>query len=189
MKALMDSGELDLHGFICPGHVTAIIGANAYRFLTEDYRAPCVVAGFEPLDAIHGLYMLIKQLEEGRVKIEIQYKRVVTWEGNRKAQKIMEEVFEICDSNWRGIGMIPMSGLRLKEQFSDFNAERKFAIGEGVNEESGSCSCGEILRGILTPNQCSFFGKTCTPETPVGPCMVSSEGTCAAYYKYGTFNF
>ncbi|HHT9130024.1 MAG TPA: hydrogenase formation protein HypD [Candidatus Brocadiaceae bacterium] len=210
MKAILDLGELNLHGFICPGHVTAIIGANAYRFIAEDYRAPCVVAGFEPLDAIYGLYMLIKQLEEGRNDIEIQYKRVVTWDGNAKAQRIVKQVFEICDSSWRGIGTIPMSGLRLKEEFADFDAEKKYTIEETGGEEptwdasnlqfdgeylkskirnQGSeiqrgCACGEVLRGLLTPNQCPLFGKICSPETPVGPCMVSFEGTCAAYYKY-----
>ncbi|MBU6391832.1 MAG: hydrogenase formation protein HypD [Planctomycetota bacterium] len=203
MKALLDLGELNLHGFICPGHVTTIIGANAYRFIAEDYHAPCVVAGFEPLDAIHGLYMLVKQLEEGRNDIEIQYKRVVTWNGNVKAQKIIEQVFEICDSSWRGIGTIPMSGLRLKEEFADFNAEKRFGIksetfekpldmildlrldnGDLKSEIQTGCACGEVLRGLLIPNQCPLFGKVCSPETPVGPCMVSFEGTCAAYYKY-----
>ncbi|UJS17914.1 MAG: hydrogenase formation protein HypD [Candidatus Jettenia sp.] len=185
MKALLDSGELDLHGFLCPGHVTAIIGANAYKFLAEEYQAPCVVAGFEPLDAIHGLYMLIKQLKEDRVEIEIQYKRVVTWEGNTRAQRILEQVFEICDSNWRGIGKIPMSGLRLKNEFADFDAEKKFVIEAGIDEEPQGCACGDVLKGLLTPNQCPLFGKICTPESPVGPCMVSFEGTCAAYYTYG----
>ncbi|MCF6159385.1 MAG: hydrogenase formation protein HypD [wastewater metagenome] len=184
MKALLDSGEIDLHGFLCPGHVTAIIGAGAYKFLAEDYHAPCVVAGFEPLDAIHGIYMLIRQLEENRTEIEIQYKRVVTWEGNTKAQKIIEEVFEICDSNWRGIGMIPVSGLKLKSTFADFDAEKKFSLENTANEDLRGCACGDVLKGLITPGQCSFFGKTCTPETPIGPCMVSFEGTCAAYYKY-----
>ncbi|GAB60837.1 MAG: hydrogenase formation protein HypD [Candidatus Jettenia sp.] len=185
MKALLDSSELDLHGFLCPGHVTAIIGAKAYGFLAENYHSPCVVAGFEPLDAIHGLYMLIKQLEEGRAEIEIQYKRVVTWDGNTRAQRILEHVFEICDSNWRGIGKIPMSGLRLKNEFADFDAEKKFVIEAGIDEEPQGCACGEVLKGLLTPNQCPLFGKICTPESPVGPCMVSFEGTCAAYYTYG----
>ncbi len=203
MKALLDLGELNLHGFICPGHVTTIIGANAYRFIAEDYHAPCVVAGFEPLDAIYGLYMLVKQLEEGRNDIEIQYKRVVTWNGNVKAQKITEQVFEICDSSWRGIGTIPMSGLKLKEKFADFDAEKRFGIkdetfekpldvtldlrldnGDLKSEIQTGCACGEVLRGLLTPNQCPLFGNICSPETPVGPCMVSFEGTCAAYYKY-----
>lgn len=185
MKALLNSGELDLHGFLCPGHVTAIIGAGAYKFLAEDYHAPCVVAGFEPIDAIYGLYMLIKQIEENREEIEIQYKRVVTWEGNTKAQRILAQVFEICDSNWRGIGQIPMSGLRLRREFSGFDAEKRFGLEAGRDEEPYGCACGEVLKGILTPDQCRLFGKICTPETPVGPCMVSFEGTCAAYYKYG----
>ncbi|MGQ3685492.1 MAG: hydrogenase formation protein HypD [Candidatus Loosdrechtia sp.] len=185
MMALLDSGELDLDGFLCPGHVTAIIGAKAYQFLAKKYHAPCVVAGFEPLDALYGLYLLMKQLEEGKAEIEIQYKRVVTWDGNIKAQRIIEKVFEICDSNWRGIGKIPLSGLRLKEEFAHFEAEKRFSLANGIDEELQGCACGKVLKGIITPDQCPFFGSTCTPETPAGPCMVSFEGTCAAYYKYG----
>jgi hydrogenase expression/formation protein HypD len=184
MRALMDSGEIEVHGFLCPGHVTTIIGAGAYAFLAEEYNAPSVVAGFEPFDALHGLYMLIKQLEEGRAEIEIQYKRVVTWEGNKKAQRIMGEVFEASESRWRGIGDIPMSGLRIKEEFASFDAEKRFEIEEGLDEEPAGCACGAVLKGLITPDKCSLFATACTPESPVGPCMVSSEGTCAAYYKY-----
>jgi hydrogenase expression/formation protein HypD len=189
MKALMDSGEIDVHGFICPGHVTTIIGAGAYAFLAEEYNAPSVVAGFEPFDALHGLYMLIKQLEEGRAEIEIQYKRVVTWEGNRKAQRIMNEVFEPSAARWRGIGEIPMSGFSIREGFASFDAEKRFEIEEGLDEEPAGCACGNILKGLITPDQCALFANACTPETPVGPCMVSAEGTCAAYYKYDRVRF
>jgi hydrogenase expression/formation protein HypD len=185
MKALMDSGELNLHGFLCPGHVTAVIGAHAYKFLSDDYNTPCVVAGFEPLDAIHGLFILTKQLEEGNAEIIIQYKRVVTWEGNKKAQQMMEQVFEKCDSVWRGFGKIPMSGLRMRDEYSDYNAECKFEMPAIDYEDPGACTCGNVLKGLSSPNQCPFFSTACTPETPLGPCMVSSEGTCAAYYKYG----
>ncbi len=184
MKALMDSGQVDIHGFICPGHVTSIIGAGAYEFLAKDYGIPSVVAGFEPLDAIHGIYMLIKQIEEGRSDIEIQYSRVVTREGNLKAQKMLSEVFEPCDARWRGIGTIPASGLRIKDKYSSFDAEKRFDIGEGLDEEPSGCLCGEVLKGLIKPPECSLFGTHCTPESPVGPCMVSAEGTCAAYYKY-----
>ncbi len=200
MNALLGSGELRLHGFICPGHVTAIIGAKAYKFISDDYHAPCVVAGFEPLDTIHGLYMLINQLEEGRTDIEIQYKRVVTWEGNIKAQKIITQVFEICDSDWRGIGRIPLSGLTLRKEFFEFSAEERFGIKKKSETQDLKskiqnpaskiqlgCSCGEVLKGLITPDQCPLFVKYCTPETPIGPCMVSFEGTCAAYYKYENF--
>lgn len=184
MKGLLDSGYMEIHGFLCPGHVTAIIGAEAYGFIARDYHAPCVVAGFEPLDALYGLYMLIRQLEEGRTDIEIQYTRVVTWEGNEKAKGVMQRVFEVCDAGWRGIGTIPMSGLRIRDEFAAFDAEKKFIIGGGIEKEPAGCSCGEVLKGLITPPECKLFGKACTPESPVGPCMVSSEGTCAAYYKY-----
>ncbi|MEW6117752.1 MAG: hydrogenase formation protein HypD [Nitrospirota bacterium] len=185
MRTLLDSGEVELNGFICPGHVTAVIGAEAYRFIASEYHAPCVVAGFEPLDMLQGLYLLIQQLEEGRSDIEIQYKRVVTWEGNKKAQEIMTQVFEVCDASWRGIGTIPMSGLSIRDAFADFDAERRFAIDKGGGEEPPGCSCGDIIKGRLGPHDCALFGAACTPEDPQGPCMVSSEGTCAAYYKYG----
>ncbi len=185
MRALLDSGDVKLGGFICPGHVTAIIGADAYRFISSEYHAPCVVAGFEPLDVLQGIYMLILQEEEGRSGIEIQYKRIVTWEGNRKARAIMDRVFETCDALWRGIGNIPMSGLKLRSAFGDLDAARRFSLPEGIDEEIPGCLCGNLLKGLMAPNECPLFGKACTPENPKGPCMVSSEGTCAAYYKYG----
>jgi hydrogenase expression/formation protein HypD len=185
MRALLDSGETEVNGFICPGHVTAVVGAGAYRFIASDYHAPCVVAGFEPLDVLQGLYMLVQQVEEGRSAIEIQYTRVVTWEGNKKAREVMAQVFEVCDAAWRGLGTIPMSGLSIRESFADFDAGRRFAIDEIGNEERAGCSCGAIIRGSLGPQDCALFGAACTPEDPQGPCMVSSEGTCSAYYKYG----
>ncbi|MBI2412565.1 MAG: hydrogenase formation protein HypD [Deltaproteobacteria bacterium] len=184
MRALLDSGEVKIDGFIAPGHVTAIIGAHSYEFLSKDYNSPCVVAGFEPLDALFGIYMLVKQLEEGRCEIEIQYKRVVRWEGNRKAQEVLSEVFEPADSLWRGIGNIPKSGLAIKDAYASFDAERKFTIPAGEDAEPKGCRCGLVLKGIVTPDECPLFGNACTTETPVGPCMVSSEGTCAAFYKY-----
>lgn len=184
MRALLDTGEIKIDGFICPGHVTAIIGAKAYAFLASDYNAPCVVAGFEPIDALMGIYMLVKQLEEGRIEIEIEYDRVVTWDGNTKAQEAMDEVFEPADSSWRGIGVIPASGLRIKEKYAAFDAEKKFTIDPGNEAEPKGCRCGHVLKGLITPDECPLFGKACTPETPVGPCMVSNEGTCAAFFKY-----
>ncbi|MCC6346548.1 MAG: hydrogenase formation protein HypD, partial [Nitrospirales bacterium] len=185
MRALLDSGEAELDGFLCPGHVTTIIGADAYRFIAEDYHAPCVVAGFEPLDVLQGLYLLVRQCEEGRSAIEIQYTRVVTGEGNRKAREVMDRVFEVSDASWRGIGTISASGLSLREEFADFDAEKRFVMEKGGNEEPTGCSCGEIIRGVLRPCDCPLFRTVCTPEAPQGPCMVSSEGTCSAYYKYG----
>lgn len=191
MKFLLDSGGVEVHGFICPGHVTAIIGAAAYEFIAKDYRAPCVVAGFEPLDALMGIYMLIRQLEEGRCAIEVEYDRVVKWAGNVKAQAVTEEVFEPADAAWRGIGVIPGSGLKIRDAFSAFDAEARFTVAQAPfhdDAEPPGCRCGDVLKGVIRPNGCPLFGKTCTTETPVGPCMVSSEGTCAAFYKYRAFN-
>ena len=187
MKALMDSGEIAIDGFVCPGHVTAVIGAGAYSFLSTVYRAPCVVAGFEPVDVLLGMYMLVAQLEEGRHDIEIEYKRVVTWEGNSRAKEIMEEVFHPADALWRGIGMIPASGLKINPAYSDLDAEARFQIKAGEDGEPKGCECGSVLKGIKTPPECPLFGRTCAPDTPVGPCMVSSEGTCAAFYRYRGF--
>ncbi len=184
MRALLDGGEVCIDGFIAPGHVTAVIGARAYGFLSTEYRSPCVVAGFEPLDALMGIYMLVAQLEEGRAEIEIEYDRVVSWEGNTRAQAVMEAVFEPADCLWRGIGMIPGSGLCIREEYADFDAARRFDIPPGEEKEPAGCRCGAVLKGLITPPECPLFGKTCTTATPVGPCMVSSEGTCSAYYKY-----
>jgi hydrogenase expression/formation protein HypD len=184
MKALLDSGEIKIDGFIAPGHVTAIIGAKAYGFLATDYSSPCVVAGFEPIDALMGIYMLVKQFEEERCAIEIEYDRVVTWDGNRKAQEVIAEVFEPSDSLWRGIGNIPGSGLAFREAYAAFDAEKRFSMPKGVDAEPKGCQCGLVLKGLITPDKCMLFAKACTPEFPIGPCMVSSEGTCAAWYKY-----
>lgn len=184
MRALLVAGELDIDGFLCPGHVTAIIGARAYGFISSEFNAPCVVAGFEPLDALHGIYMLIRQFEEGRNAIEIQYERVVRWEGNTKAQEVIAEVFVPADALWRGIGNIPGSGLAINESYSEFDAQKRFSIAPGIDEEPKGCACGSVLKGLIRPEGCPLFAKVCTPEFPVGPCMVSSEGTCAAFYKY-----
>lgn len=185
MRALLDSGEVELNGFLCPGHVTAVIGAGAYRFIADDYHAPCIIAGFEPLDVLQGIHMLAAQIEAGRAAIEIQYTRVVTEEGNRKAQEVVQQVFGTADASWRGIGMIPSSGLKIRESFGAFDAEQRFALGAGSDEEPPGCSCGDIIKGVMSPYECPLFGSSCLPESPQGPCMVSSEGTCSAYYKYG----
>lgn len=186
MRALLEGSEIDIDGFICPGHVTAIIGAGAYEFLASRYHAPCVVAGFEPLDALLGIYMLVAQLEENRAEIEIEYDRVVTWEGNVTAQAAINEVFEVADSSWRGIGNIPQSGLKIRDGFGFYDAQKRFSIEKAADREPKGCRCGSVLKGMIKPDECPLFGKACTTETPVGPCMVSSEGTCAAFYKYRT---
>jgi hydrogenase expression/formation protein HypD len=185
MKALLDAGGVEIDGFLCPGHVTAVIGAKAYGFLSDVYHKPCVVAGFEPLDALMGIYMLIEQLERGRSEIEVEYSRVVSRDGNLKAQAIASEVFEPADALWRGIGLIPASGLRIRERYGSFDAERRFRM-DGVPARDGraGCGCGDVLRGAISPPECALFAVACTPDDPAGPCMVSSEGTCAAFYRY-----
>lgn len=184
MRAIMESGEVDIDGFLCPGHVTSIIGARAYEFLASEYSSPCVVAGFEPLDVLYGLLMLVKQAEEGRAEIEIEYDRVVKWDGNPTAKKVMDQVFEPMDADWRGIGVIPGSGLGLRDRFRDFDAARRFDIKKAEEADPPGCGCGDVLKGVIDPTGCPLFATACTPASPVGPCMVSAEGTCAAYFKY-----
>ncbi|MDD5287924.1 MAG: hydrogenase formation protein HypD [Dehalococcoidales bacterium] len=185
IKAILDAGEVKLGGLICPGHVSAITGSNAWEFVARDYRIPCVVSGFEPLDILQCVAMLVNQTEKYESKVEIAYKRGVTREGNLQAQKIMGQVFESCPAKWRGMGAVPDSGLKLRHKFAQYDAELAFDIKlEPVIEPKG-CLCGEILRGVKTPADCRLFRKACTPENPVGPCMVSSEGSCSAYYLYG----
>jgi len=183
MKSLLDAEEVNIDGFICPGHVSAIIGSNPYNFIASKYKIACVVCGFEPLDILQSIYMLVKQIEEGEVKVEIQYKRVVKPEGNKIALEKLNKVFKIVDSNWRGIGNIPKSGLEIRNEYNQFNS-RKFKVKIEETKEFAGCRCGEVLRGIIIPPECPLFGKICTPEDPKGACMVSSEGTCSAYYKY-----
>lgn len=185
LKALLDLGEVDIHGFILPGHVSSIIGIKPYEFLAEDYGMPGVIGGFEPLDVLQTILLLVKQVEKNEPRIENQYARVVKPEGNPHALKAMNEVFEPCDSDWRGIGVIPYTGLKIREKYKRFDADEIFNDLElPPSVEPRGCSCGEVLRGLKFPYECKLFGKGCTPETPVGPCMVSSEGACAAYYRY-----
>ena len=183
MKSLLDVEEVNIDGFICPGHVSAIIGSDPYSFIASQYKVSCVICGFEPLDILQAIFMLVKQIEEGKAEVEIQYKRVVKPEGNKIALKKLKKVFSIVNSNWRGIGNIPQSGLEIRNEYSQFNA-RKFKIIVEETKEFAGCRCGEVLRGMITPIECPLFKKVCTPEDPKGACMVSSEGTCAAYYKY-----
>ena len=185
MKALLDLGEVRLNGIICPGHVSAIIGSFPYQFIPDGYGIACVVSGFEPLDILLCVDMLVNQIEAGQYKVEIAYLRGVKPEGNKQALKLMDAVFEVCDANWRGVGLVPSSGLRLNKRYQRFDAERNFDIDPGPTREAKGCICGSILRGVSTPLDCKLFRSSCTPEHPVGPCMVSSEGSCATYYHYG----
>jgi len=185
-KVLLDSGETRLDGIVCPGHVSTIIGSQAWDFIPQNYSIACAVSGFEPLDILYCVSLLVEQIESSQPKVEIAYPRAVRPEGNRQALKLMEQVFEVCPANWRGIGTLPGSGLRIRNEFAAFDAERAFNIRvEEPPKEPPGCLCGAILRGVATPLDCKLFGTACTPEQPVGPCMVSSEGTCAAYYHFG----
>ena len=185
IRAILDSGEVKLHGLICPGHVSTIIGSHPWEFIAQDYGISCVVSGFEPLDILQCVNMLVAQIENGESKVEIAYRRGVRPEGNQQALKLMEEVFETCPAEWRGIGEVPDSGLKVRKEYQSFDAEVAFDIDPGSPYEPEGCICGDILRGVKTPLDCRLFGKVCTPESPVGPCMVSSEGSCSAYYLYG----
>ncbi|MCJ7522027.1 MAG: hydrogenase formation protein HypD [Dehalococcoidia bacterium] len=185
IKALLDSGEVKLDGIVCPGHVSAVIGSHPYEFIPRGYGIACVVSGFEPLDMLLCVDKLVAQIESGEPKVEIAYRRGVKPEGNKVALELMYKVFEVCDGNWRGIGVVPESGLRLREEYRHYDAEHAFQIAPGEPVEPKGCICGDILRGVKTPLECKLFRAVCNPEHPVGPCMVSSEGSCAACYQYG----
>lgn len=184
LKAL--AAKNDLHGFLLPGHVSAIIGSDSYEYLVREFHKPGVVAGFEPLDILLALRDLVRATVEASPAILNDYKRVVRSEGNPTARMIVEEVFEPCDASWRGLGVIPGSGLALRGSYSRFDAGLHLPVEVPDAQDDPRCLCAAILTGSKTPDRCGLFGKDCTPEDPVGPCMVSSEGTCAAYYKYGT---
>ena len=186
MKALLEAKDLKISGFICPGHVSAITGARPYNFIARDYRIPCVITGFEPLDLAQGILMLVKQIANRQPpRVEIQYRRVVPEDGNPKALGLINEVFSVEDSHWRGIGVIPQSGLRIRDPFSRFDACVNIPVTVETTKERKGCICGDILRGVKAPPDCRLFRKQCTPEDPQGACMVATEGTCSAYYKYG----
>mgnify|MGYP001073156030 CR=1 FL=1 len=179
--------DLAIHGFILPGHVSAIIGSEPYRFLVDEFKRPCVITGFEGADILQALLMITNQIKEDEPRLEIQYKRVVTKEGNKAALKIMDKMCDVKDSMWRGLGTIPESELKLKEVWKDFDAEHKFSLPPLEHRErfdTNGCRCGDVLLGKIIPPDCPLFAKTCSPSNPIGPCMVSSEGACAAYYKY-----
>jgi len=185
MEILSADPELALSGYLCPAHVSTIIGGNAYKPLADKYHIPCVVTGFEPADVMQGIEMLLAQVLAGESRVEIQYKRAVTWEGNAKGQRILELVFEPCDAAWRGLGILPGSGLQIRPALAAFDAEKVLNLPLAEGTENSACRCGEVLKGKLSPFDCPLFAGVCTPEAPVGACMVSSEGTCAAAYKYG----
>jgi hydrogenase expression/formation protein HypD len=179
------SGGGKVDGLICPGHVSSIIGSKAFEFIPRELGIPAVITGFEPLDILQGVFMLLRQINQDRPEIEIQYKRGVTPEGNVHALKLLYQVFEPCSDYWRGFGVIDQSGLRLRSCYRMFDAREKLHIQLPEVPEPKGCCCGEVLRGAITPRECVLFKKECNPENPIGPCMVSSEGTCAAYFKYG----
>jgi hydrogenase expression/formation protein HypD len=185
IRALLDSGEVKLNGLICPGHVSAITGSHCWDFIARDYGIPCVISGFEPVDILQTVAMLVAQIEKGQAEVEIAYTRGVRPEGNPEAVRIMQQVFEPAAAGWRGIGTVAGSGLKIRKEYQDFDTEHVFKIKTGPSREPAGCLCGDVLRGVKTPLDCTLFGKTCTPQNPAGPCMVSSEGTCAAYYQYG----
>jgi hydrogenase expression/formation protein HypD len=186
LEALLSNADLQLDGFVGPGHVSTVIGTNPYRVIAEQYHKPVVVSGFEPLDILQSIWMVLKQLAEGRCEVENQYTRLVKPEGNAVALDAIARVFEVRDQfEWRGLGDIPLSGLKMRPEYARFDAELKFPIPGCQVADHKACQCGEILKGVLKPWQCKVFGTACTPEHPIGACMVSSEGACAAYYKYG----
>jgi len=185
LNVLLNDPELALDGLLCPGHVSAIIGEQAYAPFAEKYHVPCVIAGFEPLDILSSILMLACQIRDGKALVENSYNRVVSKEGNPRAREMIEKAFEPCDAQWRGLGEIPGSGLKLRAEFINHDAARSFGLGPVFVPEPAGCRCGEILTGKVIPPECPLFNTRCTPTSPVGPCMVSSEGTCAAYSKYG----
>jgi len=184
MEAILSSPSNRVQGFLAAGHVCAVMGYTEYLPIAEKYHVPIVVTGFEPLDILQGIYMCVRQLEEGRREVENQYRRTVRKEGNLEAQQLIREVFEVVPRKWRGVGEIPRSGLGLKEKYAGFDAERRFGVADRSMEESGKCISGLILQGIRKPQECEAFAGECTPEHPLGATMVSSEGACAAYYHY-----
>jgi len=184
LRTLAQGPEVDIDGLILPGHVSTIIGTRPYEFLPEEFSLSCVVAGFEPVDILQAIWMLLIQRVENQPRLECQYSRAVRPEGNPKALEVMNRVFERTGATWRGFGRIPDSGLVIRKEFGEFDASRVFELAAGESAEDPRCLCPSVLRGVKVPPDCPLFGKSCTPENPIGACMVSSEGTCAAYYRY-----
>jgi hydrogenase expression/formation protein HypD len=186
LRALLASGEVRVSGLLCPGHVTTIIGAEAYDFIPQEFRLPCAVTGFEPIDMLLGIEAILRQMHAGVARVDNVYTRAVQVHPNPKAQALLAEVFEPCDASWRGLGVIPGSGVKIRQPYARFDARARFpGVWEHLAPAPASpCRCGEVLRGVLRPKECPLFHKACTPSQPIGPCMVSSEGACAAAYKY-----
>jgi hydrogenase expression/formation protein HypD len=189
IRAILDSPDMRLDGFIGPGHVSTVIGCRPYEWIPRDHRLPLVCSGFEPLDVLQSIAMLLDQLAEGRAEVENQYTRAVPWDGNAKALRVIGQVMELRPYfEWRGLGFISHSALRMRETYAAFDAERRFPLPGVRVADPKACQCGEVLKGVIKPWECKVFGTACTPETPIGTCMVSSEGACAAYYNFGRFN-
>lgn len=184
LEVLLADPEIAVDGFILPGHVSVILGSAPYQFIAEEHHRACVITGFEPVDVLQGILMLVEQLKTGEPRVEIQYRRGVRAGGNARALRLMDEFFEPADTAWRGFGLIPESGLVLRKAFSEFDAGVRFPVEIEPSPEPAGCLCGEVVRGKVDPPECKLFAQTCTPEEPVGPCMVSSEGACAAFYRY-----
>lgn len=189
ITAILESDDLRLDGFVGPGHVSTVIGCEPYEYVARDYGKPLVTSGFEPLDILDSIRRLLVQLAEGRCEVENEYARVVPWAGNPKALAVIDQVMEVRDTfEWRGLGWIPESAMKLRDEFAEFDAERIFTVPGLRIADPPACQCGEVLRGLIKPWECGVFGTACTPETPIGTCMVSSEGACAAYYHFGRFS-
>lgn len=184
LETIVADPALKIDALILPGHVSTIIGVKPYEFLAQKYGIPGVITGFEPVDVLQGIAMIMRQLHEGRAEIEIAYSRGVMKEGNPVALAAIEEVFETVDATWRGLGVIPGSGYAIRDEYKEFDAFARFSPEVEPTQEPKGCRCGDVLRGIMVPNECPLFRKVCTPENPIGPCMVSSEGSCAAYFRY-----
>jgi hydrogenase expression/formation protein HypD len=188
LRALLESPDLRLDGFIGPGHVCTIVGARPFQFISDEYRRPVVISGFEPLDILQSILMILRQLAQGRCEVENEYKRVVPQQGNLRALQAMAEVFELRPHfEWRGLGFISQSALRLSDAFADFDAEQRFSAPGIRVADPKACQCGEVLKGVIKPWECKVFGTACTPEHAIGTCMVSPEGACAAYYNFGRY--
>ena len=185
MKAMLDAPDNRVQGFLGPGHVCAVMGCGEYGPIVRDYRVPIVITGFEPLDLLEGILWTLRQLESGRAELENPYSRAVRADGNPASRRLIDDVFEVCDRKWRGIGPIPQSGYKLRDDYRDHDAERLFDVDGIETNESSICISGQILKGLKKPHDCPAFGRECTPQTPLGATMVSSEGACAAYYAYG----
>jgi len=185
LEAISKSEKLAIDGFICPGHVSVITGSAPYEKIAKRYRKPCVITGFDTIDILKGIERLIRQIKNARYAVEIEYKKAVKKRGNPAARRVLGRVFEASDAEWRGLGVIGKSGLKLRKKYRDFDAEKEFNVKIPKTRRARGCICGAVIQGSKSPRECRLFGKACTPQSPVGACMVSSEGTCAAHYKYG----